>query len=254
MPSRRTLRSISESALLLLFALPPVADLAHAEQLQVTVRGVDDGIPTTPQKDRDEAELDAMRQAVERAGVDISAVTEMDMFELKRDFITSTADAVLLPGYSMEDIGYQKDGTYLVVLSGKVNVERASSGAGGGTEKASLVYLKLDNDSSFLKDQLEDELRAIGITPRYSAISDGQAIPTFYVRSRISENEVFRETIVNARVVVRIENEHGTTVFNDDYKIAGSSYVGFDEALDKAREELMFQLDQTGALATIGDM
>ena len=62
----------------------------------------------------------AKREAVERAGVQIKSITSVTDLVVNSDYIESKADAVLLPGYRIMDIGYQQDGTYLVILIGKV--------------------------------------------------------------------------------------------------------------------------------------
>jgi hypothetical protein len=88
--------------------------------IDVLIEGVNNGKKTFRQQDRDEAILDAKRQAIEKAGIDISSVTMMENFELKKDFVETKSKAALLPGYQIIDKGYQQDGTYLVILSGKV--------------------------------------------------------------------------------------------------------------------------------------
>jgi hypothetical protein len=88
--------------------------------IDVLVEGIDDGVKTSKRQDRDEALIDAKRQAIERAGVDVSAITIVEDFKLKKDWIESKAKAILIPGFQIIDKGYQNDGTYLVILSGKV--------------------------------------------------------------------------------------------------------------------------------------
>ena len=86
----------------------------------VLIEGVDDGLKTTKQQDRDEALIDAKLQAIERAGVSIISITTVEDYALKKDWIEMKAGAVLLPGFQVIDKGYQNDGTYLVILSGKI--------------------------------------------------------------------------------------------------------------------------------------
>lgn len=104
------------------------------DSIMVLIEGYDDGVRTNSVKDRDEATLDAKRQAIERAGVRISSnltsnkssTTENGKEKYSNQqaaaFIESQSDGVLLPGYQILDKGYQSDGTYLVILSGKVKV------------------------------------------------------------------------------------------------------------------------------------
>jgi hypothetical protein len=53
--------------------------------------------------------------------------------------VESKAKAILLPGFQVMDIGYQQDGTYLVILSGKVRTQTPSSGLGKISGKAVVV-------------------------------------------------------------------------------------------------------------------
>jgi len=96
--------------------------ISNAEVIDVNFKGVDDGIKTTKQQDYKEAVLFAKLEAIERAGVKIKALTTSKDFVVNSDYIESKAEAVLLPGYNVVDVGYQTDGTYLVFLVGKVNI------------------------------------------------------------------------------------------------------------------------------------
>ncbi len=93
------------------------------ETIDVNIKGMDDGKRTTRQRDYREAVLDAERQAIERAGVRIESKTTVLNAQLQSDYIESQAKAVLLPGFEIIDIGYTADGTYQVVLTGKVQVQ-----------------------------------------------------------------------------------------------------------------------------------
>lgn len=90
------------------------------EVIEVLIEGYDDGIKATKQQDRDEALMDAKLQAIERAGVSISAITIIENFMIKKDLIESKSNGILLPGFQIIDKGYQNDGTYLVILSGQI--------------------------------------------------------------------------------------------------------------------------------------
>jgi PEGA domain len=92
-----------------------------AEIIDVQIKGIDDGIKTTKQQDYKEAVLFAKREAIERAGVELVSVTTVKDLALYEDLIESKAKAVLLPGYTIVDIGYTEDGEYTVMLIGKVN-------------------------------------------------------------------------------------------------------------------------------------
>ena len=95
------------------------------EIIDVLITGVSDGIRSTLQNDRDKAIIDAKLQAVQRAGVNIQSVTEVENFMLKRDWIQTTAEAFLLPGYNIIETGYGEDGLYRVVLSGRLRIAPA---------------------------------------------------------------------------------------------------------------------------------
>jgi len=94
-----------------------------AETLDVTIKGFDDGKKTSRQHDYREAVLDAKRQAIEQAGVTVESKSTVRNSVLQEDFIETQAKAVLLPGFQITDIGYMQDGTYQVVLTGKVQVQ-----------------------------------------------------------------------------------------------------------------------------------
>lgn len=107
--------------LFFILALLSINNFAQ-EIIEITVKGISDNSNSGAQKDRNEALLDAKRQACEKAGVKLSAKTQVENFQLVFDYIESQAEAVLLPGFQVIDIGYVADGTYQVVLSGKVQV------------------------------------------------------------------------------------------------------------------------------------
>jgi len=100
-----------------------VPTVAPVTMVDVLIKGVDNGIKTNKQQDYKEAVMNAKQQAIERTGVDIKSITKVEGGKLKYDMIESMAKAVLLPGFQVMDIGYQTDGTYQVVLSGKIRME-----------------------------------------------------------------------------------------------------------------------------------
>jgi len=93
---------------------------AAAEVIEVLIKGIDNGTITSRDRDYKEAVMNAKLQAIERAGVSVKSITKVENFKLKYDMVESKASAVLLPGFQIIDMGYQKDGTYQIVLSGKV--------------------------------------------------------------------------------------------------------------------------------------
>jgi len=96
------------------------SEFVSAATIDVLIKGMDDGKKTSRDRDYAEAVMNAKLQAIERAGVSIKSMTKVENFQLKYDMVESQAAAVLLPGFQVIDMGYQKDGTYQVVLSGKV--------------------------------------------------------------------------------------------------------------------------------------
>jgi hypothetical protein len=104
---------------LLCFALSTGASVSAAT-IDVLIKGMDDGVKTSRDRDYAEAVMNAKLQAIERAGVSVKSMTKVENFQLKYDMVESKAAALLLPGFQVIDMGYQQDGTYQVVLSGRV--------------------------------------------------------------------------------------------------------------------------------------
>jgi hypothetical protein len=88
--------------------------------VDITVKGISDGKNDGAQKDRQEAVMDAKRQACEKAGLTLEAKTTVSNFTVLNDYVETQSKGILLPGFQFVDIGYVADGTYQVVLSGKV--------------------------------------------------------------------------------------------------------------------------------------
>lgn len=112
---------------LLFFVVP--ANVSAAT-IDVLIKGMDDGVKTSRDRDYAEAVMNAKLQAIERAGVSVQSITKVENFQLKYDMVESKAAAVLLPGFQVIDMGYQKDGTYQVVLSGKVQTGQVAAEEG----------------------------------------------------------------------------------------------------------------------------
>jgi len=97
-------------------------NLFAQEVIDITVKGISNSKNDGAQIDRQEAIMDAKRQACEKSGVKLQSSTNVENFQVTFDYIESKAAAVLLPGFNVVDVGYMADGTYQVVLSGKVKV------------------------------------------------------------------------------------------------------------------------------------
>jgi hypothetical protein len=95
---------------------------------------VDNGVKTSKQQDYKEAVMNAKLQAIEQAGASIESITKVVNFQLKYDAIESKSKAILLPGFQIIDIGYLADGTYQVVLIGKIQVGKE------GAQKAREIF------------------------------------------------------------------------------------------------------------------
>lgn len=98
--------------------------LSNAETIDVQIKGIDDGVKTSKQQDYKEAVLFAKREAIERAGIKIKSITTVKDLMVESDYIETQAEAVLLAGYTIVDMGYSADGTYQVVLVGKVKAKQ----------------------------------------------------------------------------------------------------------------------------------
>ncbi len=131
---------------LVVLAIVMITGLARAEVIDVNIKGVDDGVKTSRQRDYKEAVLFAKREAVERAGVKIKSMTTVKDMVVNSDYIESKAEAALMPGYQIMDIGYQSDGTYLVILIGKVK----SGGANDANEIIRDEYFVAYDDGTVL--------------------------------------------------------------------------------------------------------
>ncbi len=88
--------------------------------IDISVKGISDAKNDGAQKDRKEAILDAKKQACDKAGLTLSSKTIVENFKIAYDYVESKAESVLLPGFQIVDVGYTVDGTYQVVLSGKI--------------------------------------------------------------------------------------------------------------------------------------
>jgi len=92
------------------------------EEIDIAVRGISDNNKDGKQKDRLEAIMDAKRQACEKAGLNLESKTIVENFQTVYDYVESQAEAVLLPGFQIIENGYGEDGTYSVVLVGKIKI------------------------------------------------------------------------------------------------------------------------------------
>ena len=107
-------------SILFIFLLYP--SLPFTQEINFTVQGISDEVKNSKQRDRDEAIMDAKLKAIEKSGVNIKSITIVENFVLKRDLIESKAEAIILPGFQLIEIGYGQDGLYHVVISGILKI------------------------------------------------------------------------------------------------------------------------------------
>ncbi len=208
----------------------------HADEIDVMIKGIDDGVKTNRQQDYDEALMNAKLQAIERAGIDIHSITKVENFQIKFDMTESRAKAALLPGFKVMDIGYQSDGTYLVVLSGKVNT------VSEGIASKELRYAK----SLLEKDQAPKAKQIINKIIRYSKDEDAVAEAMYcQVLWKLSSNyinsfEKLKAYYPNSKYVKRLEPimmqretelaaKRGSVVARDGSLTAHSTGIVYDK-------------------------
>jgi formylglycine-generating enzyme required for sulfatase activity len=143
--------NLSIIMLLLLFSC-----VLAQETIDVSVQGISDGNRDSQQRDRDEAILDAKLKAIERAGVSIQAVTVMEDFKLKSDWVESKATGILLPGFQIIDVGYGEDGLYHVVLTGKVSKSGEETGDTEGDKRYRMAILLYNTNKNRAMDLFEE--------------------------------------------------------------------------------------------------
>jgi len=118
-----------------------------AETIDIFEEGISNATKDGEQKDYQEALMDAKRKAVEKAGVSVKSKTELKNFQVEFDYIESQAEAVLLPGYQVKKIGYAADGSYHVVLLGKVKrVEETKEEGTSGMAILFSMYISPQKD------------------------------------------------------------------------------------------------------------
>lgn len=120
-----------------------------SEPVVVVIKGIDDGKKTSKQQDYKEAVINAKLQAIERAGVEVQSITKMENFQLKSEIVESKAKALIMPDFQIIDIGYQTDGTYQVVFSGKVNPTRDPNSNTEGEKELWEFAKELNNEEGY---------------------------------------------------------------------------------------------------------
>lgn len=111
--------------------------------IDVDVVGLGDRNRDGEAEDLREAEVDAIRRAIERAGVDVQRRTEVRNYVIYEDVVRSEAQGVLLPGYNIEPEGYSDGSQYRVRLKGQVrsNIEGTVAAKSGKRAFGPLISL-----------------------------------------------------------------------------------------------------------------
>jgi hypothetical protein len=88
--------------------------------IQVKIIGYSSGNKTNLKRDCSEAIINAKLKAIERAGVKIEAISVLEDFQLKSDFVEAKSKGIIEPGYEIIEVGYDENGVYKVLLIGEV--------------------------------------------------------------------------------------------------------------------------------------
>lgn len=150
--------------------------------IDITVKGISDSKNDGAQIDRQEAIMDAKRQACEKAGVKLQSNTTVENFQVKFDYIESKAKAVLLPGFQIIDVGYMQDGTYQVVLTGKIKtikedepisakelrLAKVLHDKGSHSESSAILKKYIENTDKDVPEALQEESLYLYIKWGYS--------------------------------------------------------------------------------------
>lgn len=167
------IRGVCVALCALLLALSASAD----DVISISVRGISDANRDGAQQDRLEAIMDAKRQACEKAGVTITSKTTVENFKIAFDYVESQAQAVLLPGFQVMDVGYMEDGTFAVVIVGSV---RKVSAVPSGKSLFTLIVWFTDQGADITgKDALLDKLYAWMTRFGASLSAAGAALDTY---------------------------------------------------------------------------
>lgn len=231
---------------------------AQETVLDISVKGISDAKNDGPQKDRQEAILDARRQACEKAGVAVQSKTTVENFQTTYDLVETRSEGVLLPGYQIVDIGYVQDGTYNVVLSGKVKAGKAP--VSESAEFHLVLWLSEKKKDARTKTRLLDRLyeRLTGLRASFDV--NGKPLDAFegdlkeiLIRDSVSEMNrryyayVFRLPAGNLIYTQRTPATDGGTI-GDDFKIKlrpGNRYCMHIAHANAAYFENPFEFDGT---------
>jgi hypothetical protein len=242
-----------KKVLLFLFIIN-LSYLSAQDVLDIAVKGISDAQNDGAQKDRLEAILDAKRQACEKAGLKINAKTTVENFQTVYDFVETQADAVLLPGFQIVDVGYMADGTYQVVLTGKVKfVEeekisikelryaKSLNDRGKYSECEQILKKYIDSDDESVSEQLKENSFYYYIKWGYSFNTgeDVQKFASYYPDSKyVKKLEHFAGFSKNALYNYNKTIEPGSSDWIDtDFNYKN---VQYNESINALRDTITF--------------
>ena len=169
--------------------------------------------------------LFAKREAIERAGVSVKSLTTMEDYLVKSDYIESQAEAVLEPGYDVLDIGYQPDGSYLVVLTGKVSLMTGGNAAEKQPPALESMLLTALSRLSASPQQFELSLGDIGNYPIEKAYfaNDEQFVIHYDFRNGVMTLNDINKGIMHLTGTYRTDTDSGNVEldFNSDGSAEG---------------------------------
>lgn len=241
----------------LLLLIPTVS---FSQTIDVKIKGMDNGVKTSKQQDYEEAVLNAKLQAIERAGVKVNSITKIENFRLKYKKVESEANAVLMPGFNVMDIGYQADGTYLVVLMGKVksiveNIDNRelryakSLVDRGKNDEAQKIVFNLINTSK--EDNIVAEAMYLSVIWKFAS-NEREMLEKLKAYYPDYKKNNYLESLLNKRYVTFIhdgvmwkkEKENGKLKYNEaEIKCSNSNYAGYTDWRLPNRRELLFASD-----------
>lgn len=257
LPLKIALIAISLSLLL-------IPSVSFCEIIEISIKGIDDGKRTTKQKDYNEAVLFAKMQALERAGVEIKSETTVKDLVLQQDLIELKSEAVLLPGYQIIDIGYVADGTYQVVLVGKLKTVKDFDSKGIGQVSDVLgwdrtrwgmtqaevyeAYKGVANAIIFTAENLRKEFWLRKLVERYgswfSEIKENQLLLVNYFRT--GSGGSLGVTVKGKKLELSNHNIPVLLSFDDENKLKGVTMQKFYTSIfvDQVDQEVNMIEDQ----------
>ena len=153
-----------------ILALIICVSLSAQSIIDITVKGISDSKKDGAQKDRLEAILDAKKQACEKAGIKLESKTMVENFKTVYDYVETQSKGVLLPGFQIVDVGYVKDGTYQVVLSGKIKkldeekimskelrYAKSLNDRGKSSQCKEILYKYIDSKDEKVSEELKEQ-------------------------------------------------------------------------------------------------